>query len=86
MLDIIVVIGDHNSVQVLLLTSRLLFKCDILANQVKEKFPAAEKWDASNVIKSQVAEQFSFGSRLLHLLYSLQVSEHAGCYLSDCYL
>jgi len=64
--------GDYHSVQVLLLTSRMLFKCDILAAQVKEKFPPAEKWDSSAIIKSHVAEQFSFGSRLLHLLCSLQ--------------
>ena len=67
--------GDHQSVQVLLLISRLLFKCDILAAQVKEKFPACDKWDAPNVVKSHAAERFSFGSRLLHFLSSLQVGQ-----------
>ena len=66
--------GDYHSVQVLLLVSRLLFKCDILSAQVKEKFRPADKWDPSTVMKSHVAEQFSFGSRFHHLLFSLQVS------------
>ena len=58
--------------QQLLLMARMLFKCEMLSAQVREKFAPAEKWDASS-IKSPVAEQFSFGSRLLHLLLSIQV-------------
>jgi len=63
--------GDYHSVQQLLLMARMLFKCEMLSAQVREKFAPAEKWDASS-IKSPVAEQFSFGSRLLHLLLSIQ--------------
>ena len=60
--------GDHHSVQQLLLMSRLLFKCEMLAGQVKEKFPVP-----ADALKSPAAEQGTFGARCLHLIYSLQV-------------
>ncbi len=67
-------LGDHHSVQQLLLMTRLLFKCEMLAAQVKEKFPVSS---GESVIggqqKSSAAEQGTFGAQLLHLLYSLQV-------------
>ena len=55
--------------------ARLLFKCDMLTAQVKEKFPAAAS-DVSNALKSPIAEQCTFGSRLLHLLFTLQVTKN----------
>jgi hypothetical protein len=45
----------------------------MLTAQVKEKFPAAAS-DISNALKSPIAEQCTFGSRLLHLLFTLQVT------------
>ncbi|KZS11166.1 putative Dynactin subunit 1 [Daphnia magna] len=63
--------GDYHSVQQLLLMSRLLFKCDMLAAQVKEKFPGCAG-DLSNTVKSAGADQCIFGARFLHWIFALQ--------------
>ncbi|XP_013781002.1 dynactin subunit 1-like isoform X2 [Limulus polyphemus] len=64
--------GDHDGVLNLLLIPRIIAKAEILATQVREKFPAPEEITKSIVLKTHQVEQHSFASRLLHLLFKLR--------------
>ncbi|XP_076372177.1 dynactin subunit 1-like isoform X2 [Tachypleus tridentatus] len=64
--------GDHDGVLSLLLIPRIIAKAEILATQVREKFPSPEEITKSVVLKTHQVEQHSFASRLLHLLFKLR--------------
>lgn len=68
--------GDHDAVLVLLLVPRLLWKCEILLSQIRDKYPNAETIDRATILKGHALEQFSFKSRLSHYVYTLQVILH----------
>lgn len=69
-------VGDHDAVLVLLLVPRLLWKTEVLLNQVKEKFPNVESIDRASLLRGHTVEQYAFRSRLSHLLFNAQVRIH----------
>ncbi|XP_065560764.1 dynactin subunit 1-like isoform X4 [Artemia franciscana] len=64
--------GEYDSLQVLLLIPRFLWKAEIIAGQLKERFPQPEKIDRETAIKTQAAERYSYCRKVLQLLFSLQ--------------
>lgn len=68
--------GDHDAVLVLLLVPRLLWKSEVLLNQVKEKFPNVETIDRASLLKGHTVEQYAFRCRLTHLLFNAQCILH----------
>lgn len=66
-------LGDNDAVLVLLLIPRILWKCDILLSQVRDKFPSVELVDRKTLIKGHAVEQFASRSRLSMHIYNLQV-------------
>lgn len=65
--------GDHDAVLVLLLVARMVWKAEIVIGGLRDKYPSPETIDRNTVLKSHSVEQFAFASRLLQLLYALQV-------------
>ncbi|OQR74468.1 dynactin subunit 1-like, partial [Tropilaelaps mercedesae] len=63
--------GDHEAVKMLLLVPRIIAKCDILAAQLREKFPAPEYITRALVLKTHTIEQYTYGCMMLFLLYTL---------------
>ncbi|XP_034231656.1 dynactin subunit 1 isoform X2 [Thrips palmi] len=68
--------GDHDAVLVLLLVPRLLWKTEVLLNQVKEKFPNVESIDRASLLRGHTVEQYAFRCRLSHLLFNAQCILH----------
>ncbi|XP_075211237.1 dynactin subunit 1 isoform X2 [Lycorma delicatula] len=64
--------GDNDAVLVLLLIPRILWKCDVLLSQIRDKFPSVELVDRKTLIKGHAVEQFASRSRLSMHIYSLQ--------------
>lgn len=65
--------GDHDAVLVLLLVARMVWKAEIVIGGLRDKYPAPDTIDRNTVLKSHSVEQYAFASRLLQLLYALQV-------------
>lgn len=68
--------SDHDAILILLLVPRMITKAEILASQVKEKFPPPENISKDIVLKSHKIDQYSFANRLLYQLYFLQSLLH----------
>ncbi|KFM67674.1 Dynactin subunit 1, partial [Stegodyphus mimosarum] len=68
--------SDHDAILVLLLIPRMITKAEILASQVKEKFPCPEEISKDIVLKTHKIDQYSFANRLLYQLYFLQSLLH----------
>lgn len=81
---ILLVEGDHDAVLVLLLVPRLLWKTEVLLNQVKEKFPNVESIDRASLLRGHTVEQYAFRCRLSHLLFNAQVRNNLNNLPSDC--
>ncbi|GBN86265.1 Dynactin subunit 1 [Araneus ventricosus] len=68
--------SDHDAISVLLLVPRMITKSEILASQVKEKFPSPEEITKDVILKSHKIDQYAFSNRLLYQLYFLQSLLH----------
>ncbi|XP_015930705.2 dynactin subunit 1 [Parasteatoda tepidariorum] len=68
--------SDHDAILVLLLVPRMITKSEILAAQVKEKFPPPEKVTKDSILKTHKIDQYSFSNCLLYQLYFLQSLLH----------
>lgn len=68
--------SDHDAILILLLVPRMITKAEILASQVKEKFPSPENISKDTVLKTHKIDQYSFSNRLLYQLYFLQSLLH----------
>ncbi|XP_055908069.1 dynactin subunit 1 [Eupeodes corollae] len=76
--------GDHDSILVILLVARIVFKCGIIVSQTRERFPAVENISKDAVIQGHSVHQFSFKSRLLHYIHNLQCALHQILYGLNC--
>ncbi|KAL9911330.1 dynactin subunit 1 isoform 1-T2 [Glossina fuscipes fuscipes] len=77
--------GDHDSILVILLISRLVFKCGIIISQTRERFPAVENPTRDSILQDHKAQQFAFKCRLLHYVHNLQCALHQILYgLNSC--
>ncbi|XP_054715977.1 dynactin subunit 1-like [Uloborus diversus] len=68
--------SDHDAILVLLLVPRMITKAEILASQVKDKFPCPEQITKDVVLKTHKVDQYSFANRLMYQLYFLQSLLH----------
>ncbi|KAE8745790.1 hypothetical protein FOCC_FOCC007506 [Frankliniella occidentalis] len=68
--------GDHDAVLLLLMVPRLLWKTEVLLNQVKEKFPNVETIDKASLLRGHTVEQYAFRCRLSHLFFNAQCVLH----------
>lgn len=57
----------------LILITRLLWKCEILLSQIRDKFPSVELSNKGELVKGHTAEQFASRCRLSYHLHLLQV-------------
>lgn len=64
--------GDNDAVLVLLLIPRLLWKCEILLSQVRDKFPAVQTVDRANLTSGHTVQQFSSRCFLAMHIHNLQ--------------
>lgn len=64
--------ADHDAILVLLLVPRIVTKAEILASQIREKFPAPDEITKDTVLKSHKVDQYTFANRLLYRIYYLQ--------------
>ncbi|KAH8379687.1 hypothetical protein KR009_006503 [Drosophila setifemur] len=77
--------GDHDSILVVLLISRIVFKCGIVVSQTRERFPAVEAITREAVTHGHAVQQFAFKCRLLHYVHNLQCALHQILYgLNSC--
>lgn len=68
--------SDHDALLILLLVPRMITKAEILASQIKEKFPLPENISKDTVLKTHKIDQYSFANRLMYQLYFLQSLLH----------
>ncbi|GIX78832.1 dynactin subunit 1 [Caerostris extrusa] len=68
--------SDHDAILVLLLVPRMITKSEILASQVKEKFPSPEEITKDTILKTHKIDQYAFANRLLYQLHFLQSLLH----------
>lgn len=68
--------GDHDGVLILLLIPRLVWKTEILMNQLREKYAAPEAVTMETVIKGHTVEQYGFCTHFMFILKSLQTLLH----------
>ncbi|XP_074029594.1 dynactin subunit 1 isoform X2 [Leptinotarsa decemlineata] len=64
--------GDHDAVLITLLIPRLIQKTEILASQIKDKFPSMDKVDRAAIIKSHSVEQYAFRCRISFYIFAIQ--------------
>lgn len=77
--------GDHDSILVILLISRLVFKCGIVISQTRERFPAVENVSKEAITQGHNVQQFAFKCRLMHYIHNLQCALHQILYgLNSC--
>lgn len=76
--------GDHDSILVILLIARIVFKCGIIVSQTRERFPVVENITKDAVIQGHAVHQFAFKSRLLHYVHNLQCALHQILYGLNC--
>ncbi|KAH8268775.1 hypothetical protein KR018_006139 [Drosophila ironensis] len=77
--------GDHDSILVILLISRIVFKCGIVVSQTRERFPAVDAVTREVVTQGHAVQQYAFKCRLLHYVHSLQCALHQILYgLNSC--
>ncbi|XP_064465841.1 dynactin subunit 1-like [Ornithodoros turicata] len=77
---------DHEAILMLLLVSRLSAKCEIVAAQVRHKFPAPPgELAAEAVLGRPETERHAYGNHVLFLLYELQgLLRQYECALNTC--
>jgi len=68
--------GDYDAIQVLLLVPRLVCKASILQGQIREQFTAPPVFDTNSVLKAHSVDRYVFGTRMIHLLVSLEKILH----------
>ncbi|XP_030372447.1 dynactin subunit 1 [Scaptodrosophila lebanonensis] len=77
--------GDHDSILVVLLISRIVFKCGIVVSQTRERFPAVEAVTREAVTQGHGVQQYAFKCRLMHYIHNLQCALHQILYgLNSC--
>lgn len=77
--------GDHDSILVILLISRIVFKCGIIVSQTRERFPAVEAVTREAVTQGYAVQQYAFKCRLMHYIHNLQCALHQILYgLNSC--
>ncbi|EDV96654.1 dynactin subunit 1 [Drosophila grimshawi] len=77
--------GDHDSILVVLLISRIVFKCGIIVSQTRERFPAVELVTREAVTQGHAVQQYTFKCRLMHYVHNLQCALHQILYgLNSC--
>ncbi|XP_039485865.1 dynactin subunit 1 [Drosophila santomea] len=77
--------GDHDSILVILLISRIVFKCGIVVSQTRERFPPVDAITREAVTQGHAVQQYAFKCRLLHYVHSLQCALHQILYgLNSC--
>ncbi|XP_033149470.1 dynactin subunit 1 [Drosophila busckii] len=77
--------GDHDSILVVLLISRIVYKCDIVVSQTRERFPAVEQVTREAVTQGHGVQQYAFKCRLMHYIHNLQCALHQILYgLNNC--
>ncbi|KAH8370980.1 hypothetical protein KR093_005867 [Drosophila rubida] len=77
--------GDHDSILVILLISRIVFKCGIVVSQTRERFPAVEAVTREAVTQGYAVQQYAFKCRLMHYIHNLQCALHQILYgLNSC--
>ncbi|XP_068149725.1 dynactin subunit 1 [Drosophila tropicalis] len=77
--------GDHDSILVILLISRIVFKCGIVVSQTRERFPAVEAVTREAVTQGHTVQQYAFKCRLMHYIHNLQCALHQILYgLNSC--
>ncbi|XP_005183529.1 dynactin subunit 1 [Musca domestica] len=77
--------GDHDSILVILLISRLVFKCGIVISQTRERFPAVDNVTKESLTQGHSVQQFAFKCRLMHYIHNLQCALHQILYgLNSC--
>ncbi|XP_017135220.1 dynactin subunit 1 [Drosophila miranda] len=77
--------GDHDSILVILLISRIVFKCGIVVSQTRERFPAVEAVTREAVTQGHAVQQYTFKCRLMHYIHNLQCALHQILYgLNSC--
>lgn len=77
---------DHEAILMLLLVSRLHGKCEIVATQVRHKFPAPPaELTTEAVVGKPETERHAYGNHVLFLLYELQgLLRQYECALNSC--
>lgn len=68
-----IILGDNDAVLVLLLVPRLLWKCEVLLSQVRDKFPAVQTVDKTSLTSGHTVQQFSSRCFLAMHIHNLQV-------------
>ncbi|CAO1413154.1 unnamed protein product [Diamesa hyperborea] len=77
--------SDHDSILVILLVSRIVFKAGIIVTQARERFSAVNTIERSSILQGHDVHQFAFRSRLLLHVHNLQSIMHQFLYgLSVC--
>ncbi|XP_067643436.1 dynactin subunit 1 [Eurosta solidaginis] len=77
--------GDHDSILVILLISRIVFKCGIVVSQTRERFPAVDNVTREVVFQGHSVQQYAFKCRLMHYIHNLQCALHQILYgLNSC--
>ncbi|XP_037933138.1 dynactin subunit 1 [Teleopsis dalmanni] len=77
--------GDHDSILVILLISRIVFKCGIVVSQTRERFPAVDNVSRETIIQGHAVQQYAFKCRLMHYIHNLQCALHQILYgLNSC--
>ncbi|XP_054732491.1 dynactin subunit 1 [Anastrepha obliqua] len=77
--------GDHDSILVILLISRIVFKCGIVVSQTRERFPAVDNITREAVFQGHSVQQYAFKCRLMHYIHNLQCALHQILYgLNSC--
>lgn len=77
--------GDHDAILVILLVSRIIFKSDIIEEQVRTRFRPVSLIDRNAIMQGHEVHQFAFRSRLLHHIHNLQSIMHQFLFgLSTC--
>lgn len=64
--------GDNDAVLVLLLIPRLLWKCEVLLSQVRDKFPAVQSVDRTSLTSGHTVQQFASRCFLAMHIHNLQ--------------
>lgn len=77
--------GDNDSILVVLLIQRIVYKTDIIVTQTRERFPAVDLINKDILFQGHTIQQFSFKSFLLHYIHNLQCVMHQISYgLNSC--
>lgn len=68
-------LGDNDAVLVLLLFPRLLWKCEVLLSQLKDKFPAVANITTKEITQGHLVQQYVSRCYMAMHLHSLQVGQ-----------